>query len=72
MNEPILTILLSSILKGLLLPRVISEELYQNLIKDYQTLLDTTTIKAASDTIQDRIDKLKICPIFRKGQDYAD
>lgn len=53
-------------------PRVISEDLYKKILRDYKTLLDNTTLKAACDTLQDRIKKLELAPEWRKGQSYTD
>jgi len=54
------------------LPRVIPEQLLKDLTKDLTTILSNTTNEKARKTIQDRLDRLNICPIFRKGQDYVD
>jgi len=51
--------------------RVITEKLYDSILRDYKTLLDTTTIKTARDTIDDRIEKLNLAPQWRAGQNYS-
>lgn len=52
--------------------RVIKQKLYDSILRDYKTLLDTVTIKAARDTIEERIEKLKLAPEWRKDQNYSD
>ena len=54
------------------MPRVIKEKLHKSIISDYRTLLNHTTVKAARDTIQERIEKLELAPKWRQGQNYAD
>jgi len=54
------------------LPRVIPEQLHKDLTNDLNTILSNTKDEKAIKTIKDRLDRLDICPIFRKGQDYVD
>jgi len=54
------------------MPRVITQKLLKSIINDYKTLLDATTVKAARDTIEDRISKLELAPEWRAGQNYSD
>ena len=63
---------LSTYYKWSTLPRVINETLLQKIISDYETLIENTKDDKFKQVLQSRVDELKRCPIFRKGQNYED
>lgn len=54
------------------MPRIIKEPLYQSILQDYNKLRELTKDESALATIDDRIKRLELAPMFRKGQNYTD